>query len=236
MCKQMNEALDFLRGKYGAPAGEIAAGGTDCVLRLPDGKTVELLPWRVERRFVELKKIIDDKTLEDVSTFRFASFSAGGDLKKMLMRELDLVEFLGSSPIRGVFAAGAAGAALNVLARLENGMSASIETGVKLPAGAAPLDRHEIIARRGVASDIGVDTQIPQSSIYEWTAQGAQTYTDVDTELYGLPNAQIWTVRAAFAVLSRPELGDAWNRAAARMRAAAEAAARADASQKPITL
>ena len=236
MCRKMNESLAFLREKYGCPAGEIVSGNEGAELVLPDGTRIALLPWRVERRFVELKKIVDGKTLEDVSTFRFASFSAGGDPVKTAVRELDLASFLSGSPISRIFAVRSGDAACNVLARFANGMSASIECGSKLPAGTADLDRHEIIARRGVASDRGVDTQVPQSSIYEWTSGGMQTFTDVDTELFGLPNEQIWIVRAAFAVLMKGELASVWNQAASDMKKYAAAIIKSDAENKPVTL
>ena len=87
MCKEMNEKLAFLRDKYGCSAGKIVSTGDTCELELADGKRVPLLPWRVERRFVELKKIVDGKTLEDVSTFRFAAFTAGGDVWAMKLAD-----------------------------------------------------------------------------------------------------------------------------------------------------
>ena len=236
MCEKMNRSLAFLRDKYGCPAGEIVPGNEGFELALPDGTRIPLLPWRVERRFVELKKIIDGKTLEDVSTFRFASFTAGGDSVKSAARELELASFLAGSPVKQLFAVRSTDAACNILARLANGMSASVECGVKLPAGADPMDRHEIIARRGVASDRTVDTQVPQSSIYEWTGSGLQTFTDVDTELFGLPNDQIWIVRAAFAVLMKPELAPEWNQAAEAMKKYAAAIVKSDAENQPVTL
>ena len=236
MCEKMNRSLAFLREKYGCPAGEIVQGTEFFELALPSGDRLPLLPWRVERRFVELKKIIDGKTLEDVSTFRFASFSAGGDSVKAAARELDLASFLAGSPVKQLFAVRSGEAACNILARLENGMSASVECGIKLPAGAAPLDRHEIIARRGVASDRAVDTQVPQSSIYEWTPSGFQTFTDVDTELFGLPNDQIWIVRAAFAVLMKPELAAEWTAAAGAMKKYEAAIVRSDSENQPVQL
>ena len=236
MCEKMNRALAFLRDKYGCPAGEIVRGNEGCELSVPGGRRVALLPWRVERRFVELKKIVEGGTLEEVSTFRFASFAHGGDPVKIAARELDLAAFLAESPVARIFAVRSGDAACNILARLKNGMSASVECGSKLPAGAAPLDRHEIIARRGVASDRAVDTQVPQSSIYEWTDDGAATFTDVDTELFGLPNEQIWIVRAAFAALMKPELVPVWDRAAEDMKKYVEAIVRSAAENLPATI
>ena len=236
MCKLMNEKLAFLRDKYGCPAGKIVSAGRGCELELADGARVPLLPWRVERRFVELKKIVDGGTLEDVSTFRFAHFTAGGDQVETAVKELDLAAYLAASPIARIFAVRNGDAVVNILARFGNGMSASVECGSKLPAGADVLDRHEIIARRGVASDRGVDTQVPQSSIYEWTTDGTATFTDVDTELFGLPNDEIWIVRAAYAVLMKPELAAEWRRAAAAMKQYAGAIQRSAAENQPVNL
>ena len=233
---KMNEALAFLREKYGCPEGWIVAGGNGWELALPDGRRVPLLPWRVERRFVELKKMIDGKTLEDVSTFRFAAFAAGGDPVRAAARELDLAVFLADSPVRRIFAVRSGDAACNILARLADGVSASVECGAKLPAGTADMDRHEIIARRGVACDRAVDTQIPQYSIYEWTDRGVTAFTDADAELFGLPDHQIRIVRAAFAVLMKPELGAEWVPAAERMEQYAAAIVRSDAENKPVAL
>ena len=235
MSEKMNQALAFLREKYGCPAGEIVNGNAGPELVLPDGKKIRLLPWRVERRFVELKKIIDGKTLEDVSTFRFASFSAGGDPVKTAARELDLAAYLADSPIQRIFAVRSGNAACNILARFANGMSASVECGSKLPAGADPMDRHEIIARRGVASDRTVDTQVPQASIYEFTADGEKRYTDTDTELFGFALDEILTIRAAFAVLSEPSLAPAWNAIDAKVTAQVAAALESDKTRKPVS-
>ncbi|HQL86545.1 MAG: hypothetical protein GX574_13920 [Lentisphaerae bacterium] len=234
MCEKLNASLDFLRDKYGCPAGMIVAGSEGFELALSNGKKVVLLPWRVERRFVELKKIVDGKTLEDVSTFRFAHFTAGGDPVKLAAKELDLAVFLANSPVRQIFAVRNGDSACNILASLENGMSASVECGTRLPAGTEAMDRHEIIARRGVASDRVVDTQVPQSSIYTWTDSGLRTYTDVDTELFGLTNEQVWVVRAAFAVLMKPALAEEWNHAAAAVRKYATAIVASDADNKPV--
>ncbi|MGC8141433.1 hypothetical protein ACP3W2_28945, partial [Salmonella enterica] len=54
-----------------------------------------LLPGRMERKIVELKKMTENGTLEGVSTLRFASFASGGGrgataLPAMLAKELDL--------------------------------------------------------------------------------------------------------------------------------------------------
>ena len=219
---EMNKALQWLRDKYAVKAdGTLVASapdsiGADAALKLENGTTATLLPWRPERRFVELKKLIDGKTLEDVSTLRFASMSAEQSLEKLLYRELDLCEYLGESPIVSAFAV-TGGKTANVIVKLADGKSCSVECSAALPPGTAEMDRHEIIARRGIACDRVVDTQVPQSSIYQFTAGGEKRYTDIDTELFGFSNAEILLIRAAFEVLRQPELADAWNKAGARL-------------------
>ena len=56
------------------------------------------------------------------------------------------------------------------------------------------------------------------SSIYEFTEEGEKRFTDVDTELYGFTTEEIWLIRAAFEVLSKPELADIWIKADASIR------------------
>ena len=78
--KKMNKGLDFLREKYGAAKGEIVLKDGHCWV----GAT-PLIPGRMERKIVELKKMTENGTLEGVSTLRFASFAPkGSDMKAML--------------------------------------------------------------------------------------------------------------------------------------------------------
>ena len=230
--RKMNKALAFLRAKYGAAEGEIAIhDGQPCV-----GSAI-LLPQRVERRFIELKKMTENGTLEGVSTLRFASFAPRGtDMRAMLARELDLAAFLGASDVVKVFAVASGGSAINVLAKLANDVNVSVEIGTGLPKGAEPYDRHEIIAKRGVASDQTVDTHTKHCSIRCWNADGAAEYTDVDTELFGLATDEIWTVRAAFALLQERASAKIWNAAAKKAFKAADLAFESDKAKAAKTI
>ena len=71
--KKMNKGLDFLRDKYGAAKGEIVIKDGHCWV----GAT-PLIPGRMERKIVELKKMTENGTLEGVSTLRFAAFAPKG--------------------------------------------------------------------------------------------------------------------------------------------------------------
>ena len=229
--KKMNRGLDFLREKYGAKKGEITIKDGHCFVG-----TTPLLPGRMERKIVELKKMTENGTLEGVSTLRFAAFAPKGtDMVAMLAKELDLAAYLGASDVVRVMAV-ANGAAINVLAKLANDVNVSVEIGAGLPRGEAGYDRHEIIAKRGVACDQTVDTHTPHASIRCWDAQGAVEYTDVDTELFGLSYDEVWNVRAAFALLQGRASAKIWKAAWAKATKAAALACAADKAKAAKTI
>ena len=224
--KKMNKGLDFLRGKYGAKKGEISLKGGHGFVG-----TTPLLPGRMERKIVELKKMTENGTLEGVSTLRFAAFAPKGtDIEAMLAKELDLAAYLGGSDVVRVMAV-RNGAAINVLAKLANDVNVSVEIGAGLPKGELGYDRHEIIAKRGVACDQTVDTHTPHASIRCWDAKGATEYTDVDTELFGMTYEEVWNVRAAFALLQGRADAKVWKSAWAKATKAAALAFAADKSK-----
>ena len=173
---------------------------------------IPLLSWRFKRKFIELKKIVDESVIEDICLLRFCCI---GDKEKwslfsLLYREMDIFEFIGNGKIisvQGVINGNDTG---NIILRLDNNALCSIEVSTQLPSGMPMIDRHEIIARRGVASDVVVDTQIAHSSIYSYTQEGEKRYTDVDMELYGFDDTQIDHIRSAFEVLKQPELIQTW--------------------------
>ena len=168
---------------------------------------IPLLPWRLERRFVELRRLVESGTVEPVLMLRFSCQTDGRQmpLAAVLYREFDLAEWLMRSEIVSVMASINAQAA-NVVVRLAGGTIGSVEAHAALPEASPMLDRHELIARRGVASDRVVDTQVPQSSVYLYGPGGVRQWTDTDAELYGLSTGEINLVRAAWEVVARPEL------------------------------
>ncbi len=196
----------------------------------PDGRAVPLLTWRAERRFVELKRLVDEQTVAPLVMCRLARFTDGREqaLPRCLYRMLDLCEWLSGKQITGLFASFGRGGCANVVCRLEADVLSSIEISGTLPAGSEPVDRHELIAGRGVACDRVVDTQVPQSSVYLISQGRTETYTDSDAELFGLSPEQVPLVRAAFRVLAAPNLADEWRRQHERLRSLVDLASTSD--------
>ncbi|MDD4816754.1 MAG: hypothetical protein PHI85_02145 [Victivallaceae bacterium] len=235
MTDLLNEKLRLLTEKYGVEPGRISGSAGKWFVEAAAGGRSVLLPHRVERRFQELKNIVNNGTLEELSTLRFANMSAGGDVRLALEREIDLAAWLAGSPVKSAFATADGGKrTVNALFKLVSGVSVCIECSNLLPAGRPVMDRHEIIAARGVASDRVVDTQVPQSSIYLIADGAAAEYTDVDSELFGLSEFEVTVVRAAFALLVKPELAGEWNRAAGRAAQVAAACLESVVAQRVV--
>ncbi len=222
----LNDALTGLLQKYAddvagpwrlgdgsQPAPEIPPGtlallpGWTCAeTELPD-LFVPLLPWRSERRFQELRNLVQNQTITPVLMCRFACITDGSalPLDALLYREFDLAEWLAGAPLASIYASIDGQLAANAVVRLANGVVCSVEVATTLPSGTPMQDRHEIIARRGVASDRVVDTQVPQSSVYVWSDNETAQFTDTDAELPGLNSDSVALVRAACDALKRPE-------------------------------
>ena len=183
------------------------------LLEMPDEEnTVPLLTWRVKRKFIELKKIVKESTVEKPRMFRFSCIGDknGMNLKSLLYREMDLCEFIGDGKIVSLQAVLSNANSGNVILRLDNDIICSVEISTQLPSGSDIIDRHEIIAQRGVASDLVVDTMIPQNSIYSFTENGEQHFRDVDEELFGFAEEEIDHIRSAFEVLKNREILPLW--------------------------
>lgn len=220
----MNTYLDLLLKKYDV-AYHVAV------------ETTPLQPWRCNRRFVELAKLVETQTIEDVCLLRFMHMSdQGTSLDDLLYREFDLCEYLGKGKIVSLHAVFTDGCTGNAIVKLDNGVIASIEVGNNLPDGKSDIDRHEIIARRGVANDIPVDVQIPLQSIYTFTTDGENGYRDVDFELYGLSELEIEFVRAAFEFCKDPSSAEAHSRQDAHLQKTIKAAFDSNVQHKRIDL
>ena len=202
----LQKYLDLLTEKYDLPRTASLVGETLTF----EGKVIPLLPWRCERRFVELRNLVNDGTLDGVSALRISHVAPKGtDLKILLYRELDLCQWILGRKIREIMTF-TNGETSNTVAELDGGAVCTVELAATLAEGTPDVDKHEITARVGVACDRVVDTQVPQSSIYFYSDKPTpETFTDVDFELFGLSAADVATVRAAQAALADPALADA---------------------------
>lgn len=198
--KTLNEGISFLLDKY-AVDKKVEVESLESVVI--EGERHALLPWRWERRIVELKNLAQGTAasgkLEGISVMRVAHIDKKtSDLWSVLRRELDICEFVIGSEAAEIFAIQNLEKAMNVIMKLKNGVVCTIELATTLSEDAKVIDKHEIIAQKGVACDRVVDTQVPQSSIYLFTDDEKAEFQDVDAELYGLSIDEIAVVRQSF--------------------------------------
>ena len=194
--KMLQEKLDFLLEKYSADSKAILK---DCKTVVIDGKAIPTLSHRSERRFIELKNIVNNGTLVGISVMRVARIvESGKDIYEELYREFDICQYVLQRKIKSVTVM-ENGNVLNAIATTEEGVVCTIEISATLKKGEIEKDKHEIISQRGIACDVVVDAQLKQDSIYVFGNENKK-YTDVDFELYGLSIEEIAVVRAAFSV------------------------------------
>ncbi len=199
--KMMQEKLAFLLNKYSVEATATLKDSKTAVI---DGAEVPLLSHRAERRFIELKNIVQGGTLQGISVMRVARIiEKGADIFEELYREMDLCQFILGRKIVAVTAMQNENT-LNVIATAEDQIVCTLEIAATLTKGEIPKDKHEIISQRGIACDVVVDAQLKQDSIYLFGAENKK-FTDVDFELYGLSAEEIAVVRSAFTIAQKDE-------------------------------
>ena len=193
---KLQEKLDFLLEKYSIDTKAILKDEKTVVI---DGMELPLLSHRSERRFIELKNIVNNGTLVGISVMRVARIvEKDSDIYEALYRELDLCQYILQRNIKSIMVMQNDNV-LNAIAATEDGIVCTIEISATLTKDEIPKDKHEIISQRGIACDVVVDAQLKQDSIYVF-GQEKKKYTDVDFELYGLSIEEIAVVRAAFSI------------------------------------
>lgn len=195
----LQEKLNFLLDKYSV---ETKAELKDCKVAVMDGVDTPILSHRLERRFIELRNIVQGGTLQGISVMRVARIvEKGTDIFDELYRELDLCQYILGRNIVGITAMQNDNT-LNVIATAEGQVVCTIEISATLVKGEIAKDKHEIISQRGIACDVVVDAQLKQDSIYVFGEENKK-FTDVDFELYGLSIEDIAVVRSAFTVAQK---------------------------------
>ncbi len=195
----LQNKLEFLLDKYSV---ETKAVLKDCATTVIDGVETPILSHRLERRFIELKNIVQGGTLQGISVMRVARIvERGSDIYAELYRELDICQYILGRKIVAITAMQNDNT-LNVIATAEDDIVCTIEISATLAKGEIAKDKHEIISQRGIACDVVVDAQLKQDSIYVFGAENKK-FTDVDFELYGLSIEDIAVVRSAFTVAQK---------------------------------
>lgn len=192
----LQQKLDFLLEKYSVEDRPVLKNDKEFSI---GDKVYPVLSHRTERKFTELKNIVNNGTLEGVSVMRTVRIvEKNKDIYEELYREIDICRYVLQKEMKSVMVYDN-GNVLNAILSADDDIVCTIEIAATLNEGDIPKEKHEVIAKRGTACDIVVDSQIRQDSIYIF-GENNEKYTDVDFELYGLSYDEINTVRNVFFV------------------------------------
>ena len=195
---------------------------------------VPLFPWRHARRFTELRGLVERGQIGTPLSCRFGYFvpKTVPSVDNLLFREFDLFEWITGEAITEIHTSMNGPRTANVIIQGKGGIVGAIETGATLPVDADPIDRHEIVASDGIASDRVVDVKTPAHSVMLFADDAAATFDDVDAELFGLNVEEVGLVRAAYAILTGDETPEAmrnrWKRLDSLVKNAFESADRGE--------
>lgn len=171
-----------------------------------------LYHWQSKRRYIELRNILQNNFIGQPVAMRIQHMVSPNEfinsLKDIIIFESNLVEFVTNQKIEQVFSDFYGDTYVNCIMSTTGNIKISMELGL-LPEGSEPVLLHEIVGKKGIASDVVVDTQTQQYPIYVFKGKEIQTYTDIDNELFGLDNTQIDCIRFIMWVLEDTRRKDA---------------------------
>ena len=184
----------------------------DFNIQLPqdDYKNVPLFHWRQKRRYTELLGLVRRDMVGKALAMRIHHIVAPDaytkSLRDVLLYESDLFQYISGGRIDRVFADFSADRYTNCIMSA-GAMKASKELGLSAP-GSESVLLHEVVGRKGIASDLPVDIQMQQYPIYLIKGDGIQTFNEIDFELYGMDNTQADMIRFILHSLSVSEETD----------------------------
>lgn len=195
-------------------------------------KNVPLFHWRQKRRYIELKGLVQRDMVGKALAMRIHHIvppdAFTKSLRDVLLYECDLFQYICGGEIRRVFADFSADRYTNCIMSA-GAMKASMELGLSA-AGSESVLLHEVVGRKGIASDLPVDTQMQQYPIYLIKGNGTQTFNEIDFELYGMDNTQADMIRFILWALSDAERIDSLCRDYSRLDKIWQAAVKSSAN------
>jgi len=219
---KISTALENMLNKYEIPETKIIGGNEGSLIiehkgkkfifslcdrnfpNKPEGTPVPLYFWRANRRLNEMKNVLLTGNVKDVVGMRARAITPRDgfwNVDRLIVMVVDLVKFFFDEKIVTVFSTKMDNNYLNAIFCTEKGIRISAEIG-EIPQGSIPSFMFEIIGRNGVVTNLPVDTQVSQHSIYVSGDGNVKTYTDTDFELFGLSQPEIDCVRFIMSVCS----------------------------------
>lgn len=150
-----------------------------------------LTPWRYNRRLFEVRNLaVKTKSLRDICSYKSQRIETSDvNIYSVLYEELDTCEWILADKIISVFADINANKYITLILKTKCGILCNINISATLPLNATPITRHEIVGKEGMISDRAINELIPAESLYLFSEEIEESFTDNDLYMLGLtPN------------------------------------------------
>lgn len=170
---------------------------------------IPLMPWRFDRRLMEMRGLVGkDKSVYNLCTYKSIRVDhKGTDLDSVLIKELDVCQWLTGKEIVSFYALANGEKALLALADTDSGMVCAFDIAATLSLETNPITRHEIIGVEGLITDRAINEQVPVEALYVFkdNQKNPEAFTDMDMAMLGLTPEEIQTVDYIINLLENPE-------------------------------
>lgn len=169
---------------------------------------IPLMHWRFDRRLTEMRGLVGKgKAVYNLCAYKSVRVDhAGTDFDKILLRELDVCQWLLGQDIVSVYALSNGDKAVLALAETASGIVCALDLAATLSPETNPVTRHEIIGVEGIITDRSINEQVPVEAVYVFkdSEKNPETFTDMDFSLLGLTPEEVQIVDYIIDLLENP--------------------------------
>lgn len=177
---------------------------------------IPLMPWRFNRRLMEMKSlIVNDGAVKNLCSYKSVIVDHKNvDLRTLVYKELDVCQWLIGDEISYVYSLKNQDSALLLIAKMHSGVVCTFEIATTLSNESNPITRHEIVGVEGIITDRSINEQVPVEAVYLFCDDKKDPigYTDMDYTMFGLSPEEIMLVDNAIYLLKNKDEYDFWQK------------------------
>lgn len=158
--------------------------------------SVPLMFWRFDRRLTEMRGLVGQSVCQLCAYKSVRIDHADENFDSMLLREIDVCQWLLGQDIVSVYAMSNGDKALLILTETASGVVGAIDLAATLSPESKVITRHEIIGVEGLITDRAINEQLPVDALYLFhkDCKHPETFTDMDFSMLGLTSEEIQVV------------------------------------------
>lgn len=171
---------------------------------------IPMMHWRFDRRLTEMRGLVG-KAVKNLCAYKSVLVDhAGKDFDRILLRELDVCQWLIGQELVSVYAISHSDKAVLALAETASGIVCAFDLAATLSPETNPITRHEIIGVEGIITDRSINEQVPVEAVYVFkdSEKNPETFTDTDFSMLGLTPEEVQIVDYTIDLLENPDQYD----------------------------